>query len=420
MLQQDPKPDQNLKILLKSEFKLEIPIQPRWVERIVPLKYNLIFLYFEGGSYLQYNIEKNKFMVEGRISDKIKFFHEVYTEVLVYHDTQDLSLKLLDLRENIVNPNFSVRSSDKIDIKSDESSREMIIDKYRVFFLDCEEKGIKYMITQDLEKYYSNNNVCHYTIRVLPLEYDPQTKFDLQPIAKYDYPNSLGQTELYFWLVDKETIAVFGQDTDHNKSEILLIKPHLAEKAFYIVHTQFACSYTILNVSNWVNPHQVAIWVNCNDGTTKPSIFTFDLRNYYDGINWLPEPEFTSTLARDEYINDEPTVFMDIYQFNLDSTYAIQIRQVGNEAKISIINYENVQKPEIINEVAVDQFWIVPSADHSYILLYNDMAIQDRIVKFQILFPADARHQLLQIIEKAKVIEKYGINNVEEIFEFYQ
>lgn len=55
------------------------------------------------------------------------------------------------------------------------------------------------------------------------------------------------------------------------------------EKAFYIVHTEFKSSYTTMNVTNWVHPHQVAIWVNCNDGSTKPSIYTFDLRNYYDG-----------------------------------------------------------------------------------------------------------------------------------------
>lgn len=61
------------------------------------------------------------------------------------------------------------------------------------------------------------------------------------------------------------------------------------DKAFYIVHTEFTCSYTTMNVSNWINPHEVAIWANCNDGTTRPSIFIFDLRSYYDGKNWLPE-----------------------------------------------------------------------------------------------------------------------------------
>ncbi|CAD8088914.1 unnamed protein product [Paramecium sonneborni] len=215
-------------------------------------------------------------------------------------------------------------------------------------------------------------------------------------------------------------MAVFGQDTDENKFEILLIKPHLQEKAFYIVHVKFQHSFTVLNVSNWINPHQVAIWTNCNDGSTKSSIITFDLRNYYDGYNWLPEPEFVATIARGEHIADESAVFMDIYQFNLESTHIIQIRQTGNEPRISIINFQNVQKPEIISEVTINTFWNEKASDHSYMVLYNELTMEDQTVKFQYLFPADPRHQLLQIIEKAKVIEKYGIDNVAEMFQFYK
>ncbi|CAD8183010.1 unnamed protein product [Paramecium octaurelia] len=419
MIQQDVRKEQKLKILLQTDIEVKTDVDAKWINRIVPLKNNLAFIYYEGGFYQLYDIEKQQITVAGKLPDNIKFFLEIYTKVLIFHDPTDIQIKMLDLNINQLNPNFVFRSSDKIDIKSDEQSREIIIDKFRAYFLDSEESKCKFLITQDLEKYYSNNNVCHFKIRVLPLEYKPETIFDLSTAAQYDYPNAIQQTELYHWLVDKETFTIYGQDNDNNKSEILFIKPHLLEKAFYIVHTVHTCSYTILNVSNWINPHQVAIWVNCNDGATKPSIFTIDLRNYYDGQKWLLEPEYSPTLARDEYI-DEPAVFMDIYQFYLDSTYIIQIRQVGNDAKISIINYQDIQKPEIISEIKVNQFWIDPAVDHSYILLYNDMSIENKTVKFQVLFPADARHQLLQIIEKAKVIEKYGINNVEEIFEFYQ
>ncbi|CAK85677.1 unnamed protein product (macronuclear) [Paramecium tetraurelia] len=422
MIQQDAKKDQRLKILLQAdiEVKTQINSDVKWINRIVPLKNNLAFIFYEGGFYELYDIEKQQITVTGRLPDKIRFFLEIYTKVLIYHDPTDIQIKMLDLNTNQINPNFVFRASDKIDIKSDEQSREIIIDKFRAFFLDSQERQCKYLITQDLEKYYSNSNVCHFKIRILPLEYTPETHFDLKPVAQYDYPNIIQQTELYSWLVDNETFTIYGQDNDNNKSEILFIKPHLLENAFYIVHTVHQCSYTILNVSNWIGPHKVAIWVNCNDGTTKPSIFSIDLRKYYDGKNWLPETEYQPTLERDENIQDKPAIFMDIYQFNLDSTYTIQIRQVQDDAMISIIDYQNLQKPEIISEVKVNSFWIDPAVDHSYILLYNDMSIENKTVKFTILFPADARHQLLQIIEKQNIIEKYGINNVEELFEFYQ
>ncbi|CAD8092542.1 unnamed protein product [Paramecium sonneborni] len=317
------------------------------------------------------------------------FFQFQTTRVVIFHDPSDLKIKLLDLNTNKINPNFVFQSSEKVNIKSDKQSREIIVDKYRLFFLDCEEKSIKYLISQDLEKYYSDNYVCHFTIRILPLYYTPETLFNLEIVIKYDYSNSNAQIELFYWQIDKETIAVYGQDNEQNQSEILLIKPHLLEKAFYIVPTKYQSSYTIMNVTNWINPHQVAIWTNCNDETTRPSIFTFDLRNYYDGQNWLPGPESKLILVLDEYVEQEPAIFMDIYQFNFGSTYVLQIRQIGDNSKISLINYQNIQKPEIVDAFILNSFWIHSAVDHSYIIHFNDLQVEDSTVNFKVISPVE-------------------------------
>ncbi|CAD8149922.1 unnamed protein product [Paramecium pentaurelia] len=416
MIQQDQNPKEMLK---RFEFQVKTSSSARWIEKILPLKLKLVFLYYENGVYQLYDINSKVITKKGQISKNIKFFLEIYTNVLIFHDPTDLQMKLLDLNINQINPKFVFKSSDQIDIKSDEATREIFLDKFRVFFIDCYQNQIKYLISQDLERHYSKNNVCHYAIRVLPLKYDSQTNFELTPVVRYDYPNIISQEELYYWQVDQETIAVYGQDCDNCKSEILLIKPYLKQQAFYIIHIKFEFSYTTINVTNWINPNQVAIWVNCNDGSTNPSIFCFDLRRYYNGQNWLPEPQFIATLVQDGCIANKPSIFMDIYQFHLESTYVISIRQVGNRAKISIINFKNIQEPQIVSKVTVDSFWIQTDIDHSYILLYNDMAIQDDTIKFSILIPFDEGLLLLKIFEKAKIIEKYGIHIVEELFEFY-
>ncbi|CAD8167785.1 unnamed protein product [Paramecium octaurelia] len=346
-----------------KECNVKTSEKAKWVNRIVPLKNYLVFIYYEGGCYELFNINTEELILSGELPEKIRFFLEIYTKVLVFHDPIDMQIKILDLKVNQVNPNFAFRSSEKIDINSDEETREIFIDK----------KKTKYLISQDLEKYYSNNNVCHFKIRVLPLEYDPSTNFNLKPVVNYDYPNSIQQTEFYHWLVDEETLTVFGQDNNNYKSEILFIKPHLMDKSFYIVHTEHKCSYTIMNVTNWVKPYQVAIWVNCNDGVTGSSIFTIDLRDYYNGQYWLPEPKYTPLLASDEYFN-ESEIFMDIYGFNINSSLVIQLQLVGSDAKMRLINYYNINKPEIISEVIVNYFWIEPAVDHSQIVLFNDIS----------------------------------------------
>ncbi|CAD8192417.1 unnamed protein product [Paramecium pentaurelia] len=411
-------------MLKMIEIQVISPLEAKLVERIIPLKQQLAFIYYENGVYQLYDINKQVITQKGQISVKIKFFLEIYTNVLIFHDPVDLQIKLLDLNMNQINPKFVFKSSDQIDIKSDQETKEIFLDRFRIFFIDCQKNQIKYLMSQDLEKSYSNNNVCHYTIRVLPLYYNSQTNFELTPVVKYDYQNSISQTELYNWQVDQETIAIYGQDSDNFKSEILLIKPHLMEQAFYIIHTKFECSYTTMNVTNWINPNQVAIWVNCDDKSTRPSIFCFDLRRYYNGKNWLPEPQFIATLARDEYINNEPQVFMDIFQFQLESTYVIHLRYVNYELKVSVINYENIQEPQVVSEFIVDSFWIQPVVDHSWILFYNDLGIQNQLVNFKILInlnpnPIHDGYYLLNFLEKSKIIEKYGIHVVEEIFEFY-
>ncbi|CAD8156401.1 unnamed protein product [Paramecium pentaurelia] len=401
MIQEDLEHKEMLKLV---QIKVKSSAQAQWIQRILPLKQKLAFIYYDNGFYELYNIKQQVITQKGQISQNIRFFLEICTNVLIFHDPTDFQMKLLDLNMNQINHKFVFKSRDQIDI----------MDKiqFQVFFLDCDKNQIKYLISQDLEKHYSKNNVCHFTIRVLPLKYDSQTNFELKPVVKFDYDNIFSQEQLYN--------CRFGQDNDQCKSEIFLIKPHLMEQAFYIIHTQFQCSYTTINVTNWINPNQVAIWVNCNDSSTRPSIFCFDLRKYYNGQNWLPEPQFIATLVRDQYIANQPSVFMDIYQFHSGSTQVIQMRQVEYQSKISVINYNNIQEPQIIQQFNSDQFWITTDVNHSYILLRNgQLNIEDQTLTFQIINPFDEGLLLLKIIEKAKIIEKYDIHIVEELFEFY-
>ncbi|CAD8094697.1 unnamed protein product [Paramecium primaurelia] len=289
-------------------------------------------------------------------------------------------------------------------------TRERFLDQFVVFFLDCEKNQIKYLISQDIEKHQSKNNVCHFTIRVLPLKYDSQTNFELTPVVKFDYDNIFSQEQLYNWQVDKETIAVFGQDYDYDqcKSEILLIKPHLMDQAFYIIHTQFQCSYTTINVTNWINPNQIAIWVNCNDGSTRPSIFVLIQVNII-----MDKTGYLNLNLQQLCFHGYLSISFRIYLSNSNETIEYQ-------SKISVINYNNIQEPQIIQEFNSDQFWITTDVDHSYILLRNDQSItQDQTLTFQIIIPFDEGLLLLKIIEEAKIIEKYDIHIVEQLFEFY-
>ncbi|CAD8085405.1 unnamed protein product [Paramecium sonneborni] len=420
MQQQEHKDDLRLKILLQSSIKVKTETQCKYVDKIIPLNENQAFIYYDGGSYEVYDIESQQIIGKGQIVNDIKYFIQIYPDTLSFLDPEDMKVKLLDLKTHRENPSFVFASSNVVKQNSEKQQKETLADKFRIMILDKESEKIRYLVTQDLEKQYSNNNACHFVIRILPLKYTHDTVFDLNPVIEYNYPNKTGQTELLNWQVDEETFVVFGQDFEVGQAEMLLIKPHLHEKAFYVIHIKDTISYTLINVTNWIHPHLIAIWQNNNDGNAKPTIFTIDIRSYYDGQNWLPEPDYNPTKVRDDYVGDEPVTFMDIYQFQLNSTYVLQFRLVGVEPRLSLINYANIDKPELINEVKIDDFFHELPSNRSYLLQYNELEVKNGVVEFSIVFPVDARHQLLQIMEKAKLIDKYGINNVEELFEFYQ
>ncbi|CAD8171109.1 unnamed protein product [Paramecium pentaurelia] len=421
MIQQERKDDLRLKILLQSSIKVKTDNLCKFIDKIVPLNENQAFIYYDAGSYEIYDVESQQIIGRGQISNDVKYFYQIYPQTLCFLDPEDMKVKFLDLKTHQLNQSFAFAASNVVKQNSEKQQKETLADKFRIMILDRESEKIRYFITQDLEKQYSNTNIGHFIIRVIPQNYTSDTQFDMNPVFEYNYPNKTGQTELYNWQVDEETFAVFGQDFELGQAEVLLIKPHLLEKAFYIIQIKDTISYTLINITNWIHPHLIAIWQNNNEGTAKPTIFTIDIRQYYDGQNWLPEPEYNPIKVRDDYVGDEPVTFVDIYQFQLNSTYVLQYRLVGVEPRLSLINYANIDKPELINEVKInDNFFHELPSNKSYLLQYNDLEIKDGLIEFSIVFPVDARHQLLQIIEKAKLIDKYGINNVEELFEFYQ
>lgn len=118
----------------------------------------------------------------------------------------------------------------------------------------------KYLITQDLEKAYSNENGCDFRIWRVPQVHTPNAEFETKPWAEYRYTNSKGCCDLFNWQIDPETYAIFGQDFEPGQAEFLLCKPHLKEKAFKLIPVKEKETFTLVNVTNWINPNQIAIW----------------------------------------------------------------------------------------------------------------------------------------------------------------
>ncbi|CAD8192419.1 unnamed protein product [Paramecium pentaurelia] len=125
MIESDLKQYEMLKMI---KIQIISPLEARWVERIIPLKQILAFIYYENGVYQLYDINKQVITQKGQISQNIKFFLEIYTNVLIFHDPIDLQIKLLDLNTNQINPKFVFKSSDQIDIKSDQETKEKFVD----------------------------------------------------------------------------------------------------------------------------------------------------------------------------------------------------------------------------------------------------------------------------------------------------
>ena len=46
----------------------------------MPLKNNLAFIYYEGGRYDLYDVEKQEIIAKGKLPEKIRFFLEIYTK----------------------------------------------------------------------------------------------------------------------------------------------------------------------------------------------------------------------------------------------------------------------------------------------------------------------------------------------------
>ncbi|CAD8159265.1 unnamed protein product [Paramecium pentaurelia] len=120
MIQQDLNQEEILKII---EIKLKTSVKGNFIDKII----SLLFI-------LEWNLQKAKFLN--------------FQQCLIIHDSTDLQKKLLGLNTNQINPKLVFKSSYQIDIKSNEKTREIFLEKFRVFFIDCQEKQIKYLISK--------------------------------------------------------------------------------------------------------------------------------------------------------------------------------------------------------------------------------------------------------------------------------
>ncbi|CAK73542.1 unnamed protein product, partial (macronuclear) [Paramecium tetraurelia] len=374
--------------------------------------------YFDGGKYHLYDLASEQVVGQGQITEDVKYFYQIYPQTLSFLDPKDMKVKLLDLQTHQINESFVFAASNIVTQNSDQLQKEILADKFRIMMLERKQNNVRYLITQDLEKQYSNNSVCHFIIRILPLKYTHETQFDLNPVFEYHYPNITNNDELFNWQVDEETLVIYGQDFEVSQIEILLIKPHLVQKAFYIIHFKIDDAVTLINVTNWIHPHLIALWVNNNDSQMRPTILTVDIRSYYNGKEWLPEPECNSTKVMDTRLEKEQVTFMDIYQFNLSQTYVCQFRLIDINPMLSFINYANVHQLELNDEVKVDDFFHEFPNNRAYLLTYNDLEVKNGIVEFSVIYFSDIRLQQLQIMEKLHLIDQYGINVIEEVVDF--
>ncbi|CAD8094695.1 unnamed protein product [Paramecium primaurelia] len=97
MIQEDLEHKEMLKLI---QIKVKSSAQAQWIQRILPLKQKLAFIYYDNGFYELYNIKQQVITQKGQISQGIRFFLEIYTNVLIFHDPTDSQMKLLDLNMN--------------------------------------------------------------------------------------------------------------------------------------------------------------------------------------------------------------------------------------------------------------------------------------------------------------------------------
>ncbi|CAK63574.1 unnamed protein product (macronuclear) [Paramecium tetraurelia] len=101
----------------------------------------------------------------------------------------------------------------------DQQEKDALADQFRMMVLERKQNNVRNLITQELETLYSNNSVCHFVIRIPPLNYTLEAQFYLNPVFEYHYPNINDNIRLFNWQVDEETLVVFGEHFEVGQME---------------------------------------------------------------------------------------------------------------------------------------------------------------------------------------------------------
>ncbi|CAD8214915.1 unnamed protein product [Paramecium octaurelia] len=249
MIEQQDTNKKGYKYFHQAKVKVKVQNDARYFDKIIPLNENQAFIYFDGGEYHLYDMASEQVVGQGQIIHDVKCFYQIYPQTLCFLDPEDMKVKLLDLQTHQVNEQFVFAASNIVSQNSDKQIKEKLAYKFCIMMINRKQNNVQYLITQDLEKYYSNNTVCHFAIRILPLNYTHETQFDLNPVFEYHYPIQLIMKNCIIGRLTKKR-QLFMDKTlklDRQKSyQLNHIQSKMHSKLFILRQTYLSHQQTLL------------------------------------------------------------------------------------------------------------------------------------------------------------------------------
>ncbi|KAM3129112.1 hypothetical protein pb186bvf_018748 [Paramecium bursaria] len=404
-------------VLDTSEVELRYKNE-NWLDKLVPLNEKKILIYFDGGDWILYDIGKRQEEKKGKIANNVKVFFQVWEGTLFYVCPDTLIVKLIDFNTGANNEAYQFPASKKHNAQSEQNTRETIAEKLLVGLTQYQDH--RFLVTVEQQRQYANESPAIVYVRNIKEKYDNGPSGLDQILFTFEYPNATAQTEMFIYNTDPQSLVLFGQDFENGQMEFALIKPHLGNKALRVIKIQDEQSYTLMNVTNWINDNQIAIWINNNDEHSAPMVQLIDERLYYDSANNTyreGEVPWKSDKVLVQFQADPPQTLIDVIVFPYGSQYSVIQRLVGVEPYISLIDWKTHR---LVHEFQLGDWNYVIPQNRDYIIHYDDNQDEKTgVTKIKITSQFDVRLYVLKIMESLNIVEKYGLDSLLEINAFY-